>query len=388
MSDRDLRRRLQGIHPPDELGAERRAWTLLRAAFDQREPAPRRTHVARPLLVFAAGVALLAAVLNPPVLNAIRDAVGRTKEKKAVVYRHALFSLPAPGRLLVDTARGPWLIRADGGRRLLGRYHGASWSPRGLYVAALGPHDLVALEPNGTIRWSLARSGRLAAPRWSPELEGSTRIAYLRGSTLRVVAGDGTDDRLVDRFVSAVAPAWRPGTQFVVAYQAATGRVRVVETDAGKLLWRSFRLPQLVSLAWSTDGMRLLALTQRSLSVLGRDGRRIGRAQLPARAIAAQFEPGGHRIALLLRYPQQSAVVLRDGDALAGAGRIVFSAAGRFGTLAWSPNGRWLLAGWQSADAFLFLTPDGKQHLVSDIAQQLGAFPSVPAAGWCCTASG
>ena len=351
-------------------------------------PTPRRTHVARPLLVFAAGIAVLAAVLNPPVLNAIRDAVGRTKEKKAVVYRRALFSLPTPGRLLVDTSRGPWIIRADGGRRLLGRYHDASWSPRGLYVAALGPHDLVALEPNGTIRWSLARSGRLATPRWSPELGGSTRIAYMRGRTLRVVAGDGTDDRLLDGSVSPVAAAWRPGTPFVVAYQAGTGRIRVVATDEGKFQWRSFRLPQLTALAWSSDGMRLLALTPRSLTVFGRDGRRIGHAALPAVAIAAQFEPGGHEIALLLRYPQQSAVVLRDGDAPAGASRVVFSAAGRFDTLAWSPNGRWLLAGWQSADAFLFLTPSGKQDVVSDIGRQLGTFPSVPQAGWCCVAAG
>jgi hypothetical protein len=385
MIDRELRRRLLRIHPPDEVGAERRAWALTLAAFEEREPARRRPAYIRPLVAFALALAVIGAVVNPPVLNAIRDAIGRTKEKKAVVYKHALFSLPAPGRLLVDSSRGPWLIRANGARRLLGRYHDASWSPRGLFIAALGRHDVVALEPNGTVRWSLARSGRLAFPRWSPELQGSTRVAYLRGNTLRLVAGDNTDDHLVDDSVLPVAPAWRPGAQFVLAYQAATGRVRVVETDGGKLLWRSPRLPQVVELAWSSDGMRLLALGRRSLVVFGRDGHRIGRAPLPALAISAQFEPAGHRIALLLRYPQQSAVVLRDGDAPAAPSRVVFQAAGRFGTLAWSPNGRWLLAGWQSADAFLFLTPDGKQDVVSDISGQLGSFPAVPQAGWCCS---
>jgi hypothetical protein len=45
------------------------------------------------------------------------------------------------------------------------------------------------------------------------------------------------------------------------------------------------------------------------------------------------------------------------------------------------------LAGWQSADAFMFVTPGGRQRIVGDIARQLGAFPTVPQAGWCCSAS-
>ena len=387
MTERDLRRALLRIRPPDELGAERRAWRLVRGAFAEHEPAPHRPHVIRPLLVLAGVVAVVAAVVNPPVLNAIRDAIGRGKTEQKIVYKQALFSLPAPGRLLVNTARGPWIIRPDGGRRLLGRYRDASWSPRGLFVTALGAHAVVALEPDGTMRWSLARSGNLSSPRWSPDIEGSTRIAYLRGTTLRLVAGDGTDDRLLDPAVVPTAPAWQPGTHFVVAYVNATGRIRVVDTETGRLLWHSLRLPAVVELAWSGDGTRLLALTHRSLIVFGAHGQRIGRAFLPTDAVAAAFGPGGHRIALLLRYPQRSAVQMRDGDAPAAVSRLAFSADGRFGTLAWSPDGRWLLAGWQSADAFMFVTPAGRQRVVADIARQLGAFPTVPEAGWCCSAS-
>ena len=329
---------------------------------------------------------MIAAVVNPPVLNAIRDAIGRTKEKKQVVFKPALFSLPAPGRLLVNTARGPWVIRPDGGRRLLGRYRDASWSPRGLFVTALGKHEVVALEPNGTMRWSLARSGRLAAPRWSPQIEGSTRIAYLRNRTVRVVAGDGTEDRLLDE-AAPTAPAWKPGNGFVLAYVGAAGRIRVFDTESSRLLWHSRGLPPLVQLAWSADGTRLLALARRSLVVFGERGGRIGRARLPADAVAAAFHPRRHEVALLLRFPQLSFEQLRDADAPAVKIRDVFNADGRFGTLAWSPNGRWLLAGWKSADAFMFLTPRGRQRLVSDIARQLGGFPAVPEAGWCCTAS-
>jgi hypothetical protein len=386
MTDRDLRRALMRIHPPDEIAAERRAWALVRAAFDKREIAPRRRNLTRPLVAVALGLALIAAIVNPPVLNAIRDAIGRQTKEKTVVYKQALFSLPAPGRLLVNTARGPWIIRPSGGRRLLGRYRGASWSPRGLFVAALGPHELVALQPNGTVRWSLARSGVLSSPRWSPEIEGSTQIAYLRGKTVRVVAGDGTGDRLLDE-AAPTAPAWKPGGGFVVAYAGPAGRIRVVDTASSRLLWHSLLLPPLVQLAWSSDGTRLLALGRRSLVVFGEGGGRIGRTRLPAAAVAAAFEPGSHRVALLLRYPQQSTVQIRDADASAASPRPVFSADGRFATLAWSPNGRWLLAGWKSADAFMFVTPGGRQRLVADIARQLGAFPTVPEAGWCCTAS-
>ena len=386
MTDAELRRALLRIHPPDELAVERRAWAVVRAAFQEREPAPRHHDLRRPLIALALVLAAIAAVVNPPVLNAIRDAIGTTTEKKQVVYRQALFSLPAPGSLLVDTARGPWIIRPSGARRLLGRYRDASWSPRGLFVTALAKHDVVALEPNGTMRWSLARSGRLADPRWSPEIDGSTRIAYLRNQTVRVVAGDGTDDRLLDE-AAATAPAWKPGDAFVLAYVGAAGRIRVVDTETRRLLWHSLRLPPLVQLAWSADGTRLLALGRRSLVVFGERGGRIGRARLPARAVAAAFDPRSHDVALLLRFAQQSSVQIRDADALATKARPVFRADGRFGTLAWSPNGRWLLAGWKSADAFMFVTPGGRQRVVADIARQLGAFPAVPQAGWCCTAS-
>ena len=321
MTDAELRRALRRIHPPDELGAERRAWMLVRAAFDEREPATRRPQVIRPLLVLAGALALIAAVVNPPVLNAIRDAVGRTTEKKVVTYKQALFSLPAQGRLLVNTARGPWIIKPGGARRLLGRYRDASWSPRGLFVAAVGRHELVALQPNGTVRWSLARSGRLSSPRWSPENEGSTWIAYLRGTTLRIVAGDSTEDTLLDGAVATTAPAWKPGTSFVLSYVTAAGRIRVYDVGTQKTLWHSLRLPKVTELAWSDDGTRLLALTRRSLIVFGGRGQRIGRAYFPADAVAAAFEPGSHRIAALLRFPQQSAVQLRDGDAPAAAAR-------------------------------------------------------------------
>ena len=68
----------------------------------------------------------------------------------------ALRSLPAAGELLVESEQGPWIVREDGSKRLLGDYEEASWSqPRGLYVAATDGRTLLAVEPDGTVRWTI-----------------------------------------------------------------------------------------------------------------------------------------------------------------------------------------------------------------------------------------
>src|SRR5207244_10495079 len=107
-----------------------------------------------------------------------------------------------------------------------------------------------ALEPGGAVRWTLTRSGRLTSPRWSPVIAGSTRIAYLLDRTLRVVVGNGAGDRLLAPSVAPVAPAWRPGPGFIVAYVAADHRIHVVEADTQKLVWQSAPLPAPVELRW------------------------------------------------------------------------------------------------------------------------------------------
>ena len=55
-----MKRRLERVPLPDEHGAEERAWHIVRAAYDEREPVawPRST---RSLAFAAAGVAIVAA---------------------------------------------------------------------------------------------------------------------------------------------------------------------------------------------------------------------------------------------------------------------------------------------------------------------------------------
>jgi hypothetical protein len=397
MNERELRRRLLAVPAPHELDAQRRAWHIVRAAFAERAPVPRGRHLLRPALAAAAVIVLAAAIFNPPVLSAIRDAIGTKKSVVHVVrFKPALFSLPAPGRLLVDSGAGTWIVKADGQKRLLGAYHDASWSPHGLFLAGVRTHELVALEPGGAVRWTLTRSGRIASPRWSPVIAGSTRIAYLRDRTLRVVVGNGADDRLLAPAVAPVAPAWRPGRGFVVAYVAADSRIHVVEADTQKLVWQSQPLPAPVELDWSADGSLLLALSPHSVSIFHRDGTPAATTNLPGRSVAGAFAPSGHRFLVLRRVPSldRSVVAVRDADDAGRPERLVLAKDGKFTDATWSPDGRWILVGWQSADLWMFVPLEGNIQAKADITRQFAsgprpssAFPTVVPDGWCCRPS-
>ena len=67
----------------------------------------------------------------------------------------ALTSLPAPGRLLVTSPEGPWIVDRDGSQRLLGDYQEAAWSPSGLFAAVSRGRQLTAVDPVGNCagRW-------------------------------------------------------------------------------------------------------------------------------------------------------------------------------------------------------------------------------------------
>jgi hypothetical protein len=196
---------LSDFRAPDEAGAERRAWTVVRAAYLEREPV-RRPRARRSLLL-APALAVLAAAL---VLSPAGAKVGRiiTHALGVAHAAHALYSLPSPGRILMSGAGGTWTVAADGSTRHLGSWPQASWSPHGLYVTVASTDHLAAVDPRGNVRWTIARP-RVSDPRWySPS---GYRVAYLSAGTLRVIAGDGTGDRLLATHVAPVAPAWRPG---------------------------------------------------------------------------------------------------------------------------------------------------------------------------------
>jgi hypothetical protein len=312
-----VKRELERIEILGEHDARRRSWDVVRAAFEERERVtwPRR-HV-RSLAIAAAAVFVVAAAITPPgrsVVNSVRRAIGVEHTESELVR------LPASGRLLLDSADGTWIVQRDGSRRLLGPYHEPSWSPHGMFVAAVRDRrELVALDPKGNVRWVKPQRRVVRSPRWSYE---GYRIAYFVDSTLHVINGDGTGDRTLGPADPSVAPVWRPRTH-VVVYFSRHG-VRVVDVDTGKTL-----RPRPGDVA-------------RPVHVASR---------------------GGRSVVLVNR-------------------RQVFSSAGRLGEPVLSPTGAWLAVTWPSADQLVFVRVRGRPRLlaVSNVTRQFGANASV--AGW------
>ena len=89
----------------------------------------------------------------------------------------------------------------------------------------------MALEPDGDVRWTLARPD-VRFPRWGGT-RTDTRIAYLSDGELRVVGGNGKGDRLLDSQAADRAPVWRPGAKHVLIYERRDGSIRVVDVDTG-----------------------------------------------------------------------------------------------------------------------------------------------------------
>jgi hypothetical protein len=387
-----LRQALDAEVVPDATGAEERSWRLARAAY---AVAP---HVSRPrrrryrLAELAVALGLIAVFISPAgaaVRHWVRDAVEVGRQPSLP----ALTSLPASGRLLVDSPDGPWVVQPDGSRRLLGPYRQSTWSPHGLFVAAAKGRQLLALDPQGEIRWSLGRPAAIGDPRWAPD---GYRIAYLSGETLRVVAGDGSGDRLLEPGVAPVAPAWRPGPGHLLSFVDSAGLVRTVDADSGRLVFEISPGPHATGLAWSADGSRLLVTRRSELQVRDSSGSPAWRADAPAGTSirAAAFSPSGDEVAMLAatRGAAQSSLLLVGPD---GARRRLFAGLGRFTGVVYSPDGRWLLAAWKSADQWLFLNVRRPRRIVavSDVSRQFdpgatsgSAFPSV--AGWCCHGQG
>jgi hypothetical protein len=345
-------------------GAEERAHRVAMAAFAERRPAPKRRSYWRPAIAIAVVAAVAGILTSPPgrsVIRSIREAVGVENAKRE------LFSLPAPGRLLVDSPSGPWVVNADGSRRLLGDYREAAWSPFGRFVAGTRTNELVALDPQGDVHWTLARPG-VRSPRWGG-LRDDTRVAYLAHDGLHVVAGDGTGDRLLTRGEQGTF-AWRPGVLAQLLAASPDG-LRLVDTDSGRVLWRTAS-PPARRVAWSEDGKRLLVLTARDVRLYDERGRLVSRDSRPA--VDATFVGAAHRFALL--GPDGAVGLL--GDA-----KPIFRAAG-LRRLVSSPDGSRLLVTWPAADQWVFVRVAAPHTLsaVAGIARQFGGdgFPNI--AGW------
>lgn len=400
MNEGRLRTLLREEPIPGAAEAERRGLELVERAYAERRP-ERQAVRPRRLAIALAVTALLAALVLSPAGAAVRDWVDDVFTAGVRHAEPALTEVPGGGKLLIQSQRGPWVVQADGSRRLLGNYREASWSPHGLFVAAASGRTLSAIEPDGTPRWSISASDRIDDPRWSPS---GFRIAYRTGGALRVVRADGTKAALVGS-ASAVAPTWFPPGLHLLAYVDGRGRVVVAETDTKRNMDAVGAAPGVVGLDWSADGHALVEFSQRAIWI--RDVRMdklassfrldaARRVPLPAAAVvrAAAFSPSGHAIAVLLDRspgpgpPRSEALLI---DPAGGPSRRLFGVSGHLTELAWSPDARRLLLAWPAADQWLFVPTEGGAGLraIGDIAAVFApgnasraTYPRVE--GWCC----
>ncbi len=210
MTEAELAERLAAIPIQSSPEVQARAWRVVRSAYQPRTASRGRPRWRVTVPVVACLIAVAAIVLATA--SAPREALARWFRQAIGVSaplhpRPVLAGLPGGGQLLVNSPSGPWIVHADGSRRYLGRYTAAAWSPHSLYVAAWRGSELVALDPHGRRQWTLSSPARVTLARWSPD---GYRVAYLAGGSLRIVAGDGSQDHPLDGGVAPVTPAWQP----------------------------------------------------------------------------------------------------------------------------------------------------------------------------------
>jgi hypothetical protein len=404
-----LRAELRAVPVPGAEAAEARGRRVVLAAFEERRgsafpPYVRKGTAAPPLAsrrrrfaLALAAVTLLAALLLSPAGASVRHWIGGVFTAGVPGAERDLRGVPGRGQLLVQSRRGPWVVKPDGSRRLLGDYDAAAWSPHGLYLAVASGRTLSAVEPDGAPHWSLTAPGPVADPRWSPS---GYRIAYRSGRGLWVVAGDGSGARRLDPRVEPVPPSWSASGLPLLAYADGGGRT-VVRSAAGGVLASAPSLSELRELEWGGWGTTILEASARALWLRPVRSQKLAggvhlappeRIPLPlGRLRQAALAPGGASVAVLIERgtPAAPRAEVDLIDRRGGAPHRLFAAASRLGQIAWSPGGRRLLITWPAADQWLFVPTHGRGriHAVSGISRAFspgsrGAFPSV--AGWCC----
>jgi hypothetical protein len=123
-------------------------------------------------------------------------------------------------------------------------------------------------------------------------------------------------------------------------------------------------------------------------TVLDAAGRPVRRLAFAGSVAAAAFVPGTEHLTLALNVHGRSSVDLFKGSRYETR-RPLFSGAGAFGGLAWSPDGHWLLVDWSSADQWVFVRvrPTPRVKTISNVNATFGTGPEHfgSIAGWCCT---
>ena len=151
----------------------------------------------------------------------------------------------------------------------------------------------------------------------------------------------------------------------------------VEDALTAKVLW-TFDGGPVRDLEWSADGRRLLIAGRRTYTIHDFATGERDATRLPAGTtlLAAAYAPTGNRLALAVRTGDETEVRIQGETVLRGPGRL--------SELEWSPDGRWLLAGWPSADHWLLVRASGRARdaAVSGVRHRFGT--TARTHGWCC----
>jgi hypothetical protein len=375
-----VRDRLREQPLPGEAEAAARTWPVVEAALAERHP-PRRRHRTplRLAIVIALLVLALAITLSPA-----GAWIGDRFDSEPHPSLPAFAALPKGGSVLAISRSGAYAISPDGSTQNLGSFRQAGWSPRGKHVVGVNGRRLIAVTPTGIVKWTLAEPHRVSHPAWSTD-EGFA-VAYLEGTSLRVVAGNGdpVTNRRVRGGAAAVTPAWLPHSDRALTYATRRGTIETVDVITRATLWRTgATVARPRALAWSRSGRRLVALTARSVVVLDAGGRVLRSVPLPGAAQELALHPSGRKTAVQVAGGGEMRVLELRLNRTGAAPRELFQ--GDVDGLAWSQDGRRLLVGWRGAGQWLLLGPGSRIRPLHDVSRELGTpggFPRV--AGWCC----
>ncbi|MFZ1995147.1 MAG: hypothetical protein WAU75_13615, partial [Solirubrobacteraceae bacterium] len=376
--------------------AQERAWATVRVVYRDR-PAPVAVRSRRRVALVPLAAVLLGAIAFSPAGATVKRFINRALSGRPAHISHApALSLPAPGRLLLSNPEGTWVVSAHGAVKRLGSWTQASWSPRGKYVAVASGGALAAVDPHGALAWRLPERA-VSDPRWY--WPSGYRIAYRSAGDLREVAGDGRGDHLLAARVAPIAPAWRPGHDFQVAYVTRQGAVVVRGGDTGVTVWRSGSHPgRPVALSWSPTGSRLVLVTSAGgwLYLPGQAPPLRIRLPVRGRVLEATASPDGRWLALVreMTTPSHpagaSAPQLQIADLTAPTRPIRTVLSGiPVSQPTWSPDSHWLLVAWAASDQWWFVRASGRGRVIAEsrVASKLGPgghSGDLRLDGWCC----
>ena len=380
MSERELRARLAAAPRPGrgrgaraDLAGRRRRVRRARAGAAQ---ARRRSRAA---VVAVAALAVALAVLSPPgraVIDSLR-AGDRRRARRARALLAARARADRRGRARRRVGRLRRRLEAPA-RRL----PEASWSPFGRFVVAARAHELAALEPDGTVRWTLARPRRRLPALGRHRDRHAHRLPRRpRACTSSPATAPATPTSGCRRPRASLPPGSPPPRAASCCSPTPTrrGRVHVVRARlaheplhdgarAGADPARVVERRPAAARACRRGGCASTTSTATSSSRCARPAARSStRRSCRGRSASSLAAPDA-------RGRRSSSCSTRAACSTARAGEL--------SQVVPSPDGRRLLLAWPAADQWVFVrTAGGGVRAVANVAAQLGgAFPTV--GGW------